>query len=518
MSQFRRNTLASALLLGVFVACGGDTIPTVVLTTTTTTVDTTTKTPPPPVVAAVQVTATPKLTVGRTGTVTAVAKTSQNVDVTGKTFAFSSNNTNAVTVSATGTLTAVGPGTAVISAATDGVTGTATVVATDASLFAMTISPTSRTMYVTNTQQFTVAGKDSSGAAVAVRTTTWKSSNDNIATVSTTGLVTAKALGTATISVEGITNTAITATATITVVPVPVASVVIAPVDTILRFRFPRQLVATTRDTAGGILGRPVKFTSSNVDVALLDDFGLATATGEGPVTITATSEGKSASVRLYVVADSGAYVVVTGGRTGDFVTAAIDIPNATSSGSQTRTIGTDTTTRFDIITSNGAYRARAFTVGDPARVGAPLSSIALQLGAVTTPLAITNGPPSTVFNILLKPYTATINAPATAAVNSTVTVSWTFDESTQPFSFYPDALPAGILWYSTTNGNDLTGSAVGATVTRDANGITTFTATFTAPSTPGPVYIQVEGDGAITKLLYPIKFNGTAYRIINVQ
>ena len=95
---------------------------------------------------------------------------------------------------------------------------------------------------------------------------------------------------------------------------------------------------------------------------------------------------------------------------------------------------------------------------------------------------------------------------------------TWTFDETTEPFSFFPDRAATGTLYYSTVNGADLAGSAVTATVVRDATGRSTFSATFPAPATPGTIYFQVAADGAVAQLLFPIVFRGQALRTITVQ
>jgi hypothetical protein len=312
------------------------------------------------------------------------------------------------------------------------------------------------------------------------------------------------------------------ASVVITVIPVPVASVVILPpADTILRPRFPKLLVAQARDSAGNVLSnRPIAYTSSDVDVAVLDIFGLVTATyNQGPVTITATSNGKSASVRLYVVSDSGLYIATTGGTPGDPVTASSDLPGASSPTVVTGVVPADGVARFTILSSTGSYRARTSTSADPARSPAALNGIALLLGATPAVVPVTIGPPSTVVSVPMKPYAATITAPTTVAVGSTVTVTWTFDETTMPFSFFPDRAPTGALYYSTTNGLDLSGAAAPATVTRDAtSGISTFSASFTAPATPGTIYLQVYADGAVARLLYPIVFRGQTMRTITVQ
>ncbi len=507
---FASLTLASAAL---FAACGGETptLPVVVPP-----VDTT---PPVPVVAVVSIAGPTRLVVGRSDSVRATARTSAGVAITGKVATWSTSNSSAVTVSAAGLLAAIAPGTATISATVDGIVGTTTIVASDASLVTLSITGPTAPILAGATTQLTLVGKDSVNATVAVRSTTWTTSDPNVATVSPAGLVTARAPGTARITVEGITHTAILASITITVLPVPVASIVIANTDTLIRFRFPKQIVATARDSAGNILSRPLTYATSNVDVAALDDFGRATATGQGPVTITVSSGGKNASMQFFVPPDSGLYVAALGGVPSDPISISFEIPNSTSPATASTVVGADGTTRVTFITSSAAtYRVRASTSADPARAPVALSGIALLLGMANSG-AVTTGPPSTVLTVSLNPYTAAITAPATVAVNSTVTVSWTFDEATQPFSFFPSRAPTGRLFFSTTNGPDLSGTPVVATVTRDATTlVSTFTATFTAPSTPGPIYIQVAGDGAVSQLLYPISFRGQALRTITVQ
>lgn len=512
MTQLRRSIFALMASYALLAGCGESKI-------VQPPVDTTKPAPPPPTVIGVVISGKSRLTVGRVDTLTAAVQGSAGGVLTGKTVTWASSNPTVVLVGATdGIVRALNPGTATISATVDGVVGSYVVTSGDASLTSLTLSGPTTTLVVGGTRQFTAAGRDSVNQPVAIRTITWRTSDPRVATVTQTGLVTAVGLGTVVISADGVTVTAATASVNVTVIAVPTSSVAIAPLDTLLRFRFPKQIVATARDSAGNPLVRPFTYTTSNVDVAVLDDFGLVTATGQGPVTITATSGGRSASVRLFVPSDSGLYVAVTGGVPGDLVTASYDIPNGSSPASSTSVIPADQTSRFNFLVSNGNYRVRASTTVDTTRGPVALSGYALQLGSTTASVPVTIRPPSTVVSVPLRPYTATISAPTTVAVNSTVTVTWTFDEATEPFSFFPDQLPTGTLHYSTTNGADLSGTPLPATVVRDANGRSVFSATFTAPGTPGTIYFQVAADGAVARLLFPIVFRGQALRTITVQ
>lgn len=518
MTQLRRSLFASFALVtlaGAFIACGGDTPTQVVVKPP---VDTTPKVVPPPTVVGVVVSGPTKMTVGRTDSVKALVRGSDGTTLTGKTVTWTSSNPAAVTVGTTGILAAVAPGTATITATIDGILGSIAVTTSDASITSLVLTVPGP-VYIGATTQLVAAAKDSVNAPVAIRAISWSSSAPAIVTVSQTGIVTGVTAGTATISAAVF---GATASITLTVVPVPVASIVFAPFDSILHLRYPMQVVATALDSAGNVLtGRVFTYKSVNLDIATFDSFGLLTAGGYklGTDTITVSSGGKSASTRYFVPPDSGLYVATTGGIAGDAVNVAIDLPNSAFPSTQSGVIPADGVARFNFVTSSGTYRVRTSTTAAPARAPAALAGFALLIGSTTSNVPVTLGPPSRVVSIPMAPYTATIAAPAAAAKGSTVTVSWTFDESKQPFSFFPDALPTGKLYWSATNGADLSGTAVAATVVRDPSTlISTFTASFTAPAAAGTVYLQVEGDGPVSRLLYPMVFSGQVLKTIAIQ
>src|SRR2546427_2329776 len=74
--------------------------------------------------------------------------------------------------------------------------------------------------------QLTAIPKDSAGSTLAGRTVAWTSGNSSVATVSSSGLVTAVAAGSATITA---TSEGKSSTAAITVTTAPVASVTVPP-------------------------------------------------------------------------------------------------------------------------------------------------------------------------------------------------------------------------------------------------------------------------------------------------
>src|SRR5206468_3408243 len=125
------------------------------------------------------------------------------------------------------------------------------------------------------TSQLTATLKDANGNVLTGRTVTWSSSSTTVATVSTTGLVTGKVAGTATITA---TSEGRSGTAAITVnapPPVPVASVTVAPATATVNVAQTVQLTATLKDANGNVLtGRTVTWSSSSTTVATVSTTG----------------------------------------------------------------------------------------------------------------------------------------------------------------------------------------------------------------------------------------------------
>lgn len=253
--------------------------------------------------------ATANVFVGKTSTFSATPKDVDGATVTGKSITWSSSDQSVATV-AGGVVTGVKPGGATITAAVGTVQSTAavTVIAPVASV---EVTPPTATIVIGGTTQLTAAVKDAGGNPLTDRTVAWKSDNDLIASVSTSGLVTSKSVGSAVITatVEGKS-----ATATITITAVPVASIVVTPATSSLLVGGTVQLSATTKDAAGNPLsGRPVAWSSSDATVASVDAAtGLVTAHALGTATITATSETKTATAQITVTVAPVATVAVS--------------------------------------------------------------------------------------------------------------------------------------------------------------------------------------------------------------
>lgn len=130
----------------------------------------------------------------------------------------------------------------------------------------------------------------------------WSSSDPTLASVTQNGVVTAVAPGgPVTIAASALGKSG---TARITVIRVPVAAVSVAAPRGTLFAGQRLQLTATARDGAGHVLSdRAIAWQSSDDRIATVSNTGLVTAISSGgPVTITATVEGESGQVALFVL------------------------------------------------------------------------------------------------------------------------------------------------------------------------------------------------------------------------
>ncbi len=256
---------------------------------------------PPPVLTTLSVTlANATLLPGQTATAIATGLDQNGASIAVGALTWSSSANNIATVGAGGDVTAVATGSAQITAtSTSGRSGSAQVTVLPAPVASVRIAPAVSSILLGASQQLTATTLDAAGATLTGRTVTWTSSDPTRATVSVAGLVTGVATGTTTVTA---TSEGRSATLALTVLPVPVATVTLSPTQATLRVGETQQFSATTRDASGNLLaGRPVTWTTSDPTRATVSALGVATAVAVGAATITATSEGRSASVVVTV-------------------------------------------------------------------------------------------------------------------------------------------------------------------------------------------------------------------------
>lgn len=151
--------------------------------------------------------------VGATSTLTATPRAADGAPLQGRTIVWSSGAPSIATVSQSGVVTGVGPGTVQILATVDGVVGTATVTvptppAPPQTVASVAVSPASATIRVGGPQggrrvNLTATARTAGGATVSGVSFTWQSSNANVARVSADGRVDAVAPGLVTITATG---------------------------------------------------------------------------------------------------------------------------------------------------------------------------------------------------------------------------------------------------------------------------------------------------------------------------
>ena len=199
---------------------------------------------------------------------------------TGSTVAWSSDNEAVATVDQNGLVTAVGKGTANITATAGGQSASCAVTV-NAPLQGIEITGEQSTIKKGQTTQLSVVydPEDTTDDT----TVTWSSDNEKVATVDQTGLVKAVADGTANIKAKVGT---LEATYTITVQEVKLNSIAIKDATTIHRGE--TETLEVTYDPENTTDDKTVTWESSDPTVATVDGSGTVTATGIGSANITA--------------------------------------------------------------------------------------------------------------------------------------------------------------------------------------------------------------------------------------
>jgi RHS repeat-associated protein len=196
-------------------------------------------------------------------------------------------------------------GSAVITATLNGGSATSTVTVTPAEVVSLTLAPQDPTRFVGEQAQLTATGTYTDGTTADLTTQViWTSSNESVATITSSGLVTALTVGTSLITAS-FTNPSgpppMTASTPLTVLTPP--ALALMPAAATLQVGQSQAFTVST-GLAPGPGGLPVTFTLSGAGTATLStttvvipagvstvpDAVTVTATGPGPVTLTATA------------------------------------------------------------------------------------------------------------------------------------------------------------------------------------------------------------------------------------
>ena len=231
---------------------------------------------------------------------------------TNKNITWSTSDAKVATVSASGEVTAVGAGTATITATTeDGskkATCAVTVTAANVPVTGVTLNKTQLSLAMGSSETLTATLQPENATNKTVK---WSTSDSKIATVDDNGKVTGVAAGTATITVTT-TDGSKTATCKVTVTAsnVPVTGVTLNKTQLTLSSGATETLTASLQPE--NATNKNVSWSSGNTDVATVDANGKVTAKAAGSATITVKTAdgGKTATCKVTVNASS---VAVTG-------------------------------------------------------------------------------------------------------------------------------------------------------------------------------------------------------------
>ena len=216
---------------------------------------------------------------------------------------WSSSDNSVATVNKDGVVTGVKNGTTVITVVTENKKVTSASVTVQTSPVSISISPSSATIDL-SAENKSVQLK----ATISPNTTnikdkiTWTSTNNNIATVDSNGLVRGYANGTVTITATTANGKSTKATITVQTSP---TSITLSTNKIVLEKYTNKnyQLKATVRPTNANVYTN-VSWTSSNNGIVTVNGNGYVTAIGTGTATITATT-GNGLSARCTVVVEN---------------------------------------------------------------------------------------------------------------------------------------------------------------------------------------------------------------------
>ena len=263
--------------------------------------------PPPPMVATVTVSPSEAtIEEGQTQQFEAMAVTADGEAVPDTEFTWFSSDDMVATVNANGLATAVAAGTAMITATASGVTSipstvtveeSAPVIASVAIMDAMPVM-----LELGDTHQLRAVASTSDGTMVGGVTFAWSSDDNEVATVDSTGLITAVAAGTANITSTAEEVTSEPVKITVAEPPPVVDRVTVEPTTASIEEGETQQFSATVYDADNEeISGKTFTWESSSTSVATIDTMGLATGEGAGSTTIKATVDGVSGTATLTV-------------------------------------------------------------------------------------------------------------------------------------------------------------------------------------------------------------------------
>lgn len=241
---------------------------------------------------------TAAITVNSTNQLTA---TVLPANATNKSVTWSSDNTAVATVSNTGLVKGVSPGSAVITVTTvdGGKKATCNVTVNNISVTNVSLNISSASLLIGGEQQLSATVLPANAANKSV---TWSSDNTAVATVSNTGLVKGVSSGSAVITVNTVDGGK-KANCSITVNKIKVTGVSVDPSNASITVLDTKQLTAYLLPANAS--DKKVSWSSNNTAVATVSATGLVTAIAPGTATITVKTDSESKTATSTIVVNN---------------------------------------------------------------------------------------------------------------------------------------------------------------------------------------------------------------------
>lgn len=174
-----------------------------------------------PTVATVQITpGSATIAAGGTLQLSSVAKSASGATLGGKSVTYSSSASNVATVSQSGLVTAVAPGSVTINAIVDGVVGTSQLSVSPPPVNSVTVTLAATTVLIGSSTQAVAVARDINGQVVQANDIVWSSSASSIASISPSGLASGLSAG---VSIIRACSSTVCGASTITVAAPPSA-------------------------------------------------------------------------------------------------------------------------------------------------------------------------------------------------------------------------------------------------------------------------------------------------------
>lgn len=226
--------------------------------------------------------------------------------------AWSSSDGSVASVSESGLVTGLDDGVTYVVAALDGARDSALVRVSPRPIARIDVLPDRATLTIGETLQFAAEVIADDGSLLD-RTVTWATSDGNVASVSGTGLVTARAAGDVTISA---TAGDVTGTASIGVEPLPIVTIEIRPSSVQLEPGGTADLEAVgIRQNGEQVTGLNVTWRTANPAVATVSGSGTVTAVAAGSTQVFAAAQGVEGSATVTVTDNRPTSIDIGGGN-----------------------------------------------------------------------------------------------------------------------------------------------------------------------------------------------------------